>query len=152
MGRLTKSHSENTNKLVSQHEARNTNAKLRKVFREWVEKDMNNVSHKEMIEYYYNITGHHTLFQKYKSLEWMKPSHTIVAHLQKDGYMFIHPDAEQERSITIREAACLQSFPMDFQFMGSTPYNFKMIGNAVPVLFAEAIATGIYKILDKEQI
>lgn len=152
VGRLTKSHSENTNKLVSQHEARNTNAKLRKVFREWVEKDMNNVSHKEMIEYYYNITGHHTLFQKYKSLEWMKPSHTIVAHLQKDGYMFIHPDAEQERSITIREAACLQSFPMDFQFMGSTSYNFKMIGNAVPVLFAEAIATGIYKILDKEQI
>ena len=112
----------------------------------------NYVSHKEMVDYYYQITGHKTLFQKYKSLEWQKPSHTIVAHLQKDGYMFIHPDAEQERSITVREAACLQSFPMDFQFLGSTPYNFKMIGNAVPVLFAKAIATGIYKILDKKQL
>jgi DNA (cytosine-5)-methyltransferase 1 len=40
---------------------------------------------------------------------------------------------------------------MDFQFLGSTPYNYKMIGNAVPVNFAKAIATGLYKALDKEQ-
>jgi DNA (cytosine-5)-methyltransferase 1 len=43
------------------------------------------------------------------------------------------------------------TFPMDYQFLGSTPYNFKMIGNAVPVLFAKAIATGIYKLLDKKK-
>lgn len=103
-----------------------------------------------MIDYYYETTGHHTLFQKYKSLEWDKPSHTIVAHLSKDGYMFIHPDVKQERSITIREAACLQSFPIDFQFLGSRPYNYKMIGNAVPVNFAFSIATGLYKTLDKK--
>ena len=72
-------------------------------------------------------------------------------HQVKDGYMFIHPDPEQQRSITIREAACLMTFPMDYQFLGSTPYNFKMIGNAVPVLFAKAIATGIYKLLDKKK-
>ena len=62
--------------------------------------------------------------------------------------MFIHPDPEQQRSITIREAACLMSFPMDFMFLGNNAYNFKMIGNAVPVKFARAIATALYKILD----
>lgn len=152
VGRVTKSHTDNTDASITQHDARNVSEKMRKVFRDWIENQMNNITHKEMIDYYYQITGHKTLFQKYKSLEWQKPSHTVVAHLQKDGYMFIHPDAEQERSITVREAACLQSFPIDFQFLGSTPYNFKMIGNAVPVLFAKAIATGIYKILDKQQI
>ncbi len=152
VGRITKSHTDNTDISITQHNARNVSEKMRKVFRDWIENRMNYISHNEMVDYYYQITGHKTLFQKYKSLEWQKPSHTIVAHLQKDGYMFIHPDAEQERSITVREAACLQSFPMDFDFLGSTPYNFKMIGNAVPVLFAKAIATGIYKILDKKQL
>ena len=63
--------------------------------------------------------------------------------------MFIHPDPEQQRSITIREAACLMTFPTDYQFLGSAPYNYKMIGNAVPVNFAKAIATALYKSLDK---
>ena len=108
-------------------------------------------SDQEMIDYYYRITGHKTLFQKYKSLEWDKPSHTIVAHLSKDGYMFIHPDVNQERSITVREAACLMTFPLDYEFSESMPYNYRMIGNAVPVVFAEHIATGIYKELDKKR-
>ena len=64
--------------------------------------------------------------------------------------MFIHPDSEQQRSITIREAACLMTFPVDFQFLGSTPNNFNMIGNAVPVNFASAIAKGLYIALDKK--
>lgn len=105
-----------------------------------------------MIDFYYKITGHKTLFQKYKSLEWDKPSHTVVAHLSKDGYMFIHPDVKQERSITVREAACLMTFPMDYEFSDSTPYNYKMIGNAVPVNFAKGIAEGIYKILEKSTL
>lgn len=63
--------------------------------------------------------------------------------------MFIHPDVKQERSITVREAACLQSFPIDYQFLGSRPYNYKMIGNAVPVEFAKRIALGLCNILDK---
>jgi DNA (cytosine-5)-methyltransferase 1 len=110
---------------------------------------MNYVSHKEQVEYYYKITGHKTLYTKYKNLEWDKPSHTVVAHLSKDGMMFIHPDPEQARSITIREAALLMSFPMDYEFVGSNPYCFKMIGNAVPVLFAKGIANGIYNELKK---
>ena len=63
--------------------------------------------------------------------------------------MFIHPDSNQQRSITIREAACLMTFPRDYQFLGSTPYNYKMIGNAVPVNFASSIARGLFKVLDK---
>ena len=149
-GRRTRSHSLNTDSTITFHEARNHSERDRKVFRDWVSNNMNHISHKAMVEYYFNTTGHETLFQKYKSLEWDKPSHTVVAHLSKDGYMFIHPDVKQERSITIREAACLQSFPLDYQFSDSTPYSYKMIGNAVPVMFAKAIATGIYKILDNK--
>lgn len=148
-GRRTRSHSLNPDTSITLHEARNHSERDRKVFRDWVSNNMNNISHQAMIDYYFKVTGHKTLFQKYKSLDWNKPSHTVVAHLSKDGFMFIHPDVTQERSITIREAACLQSFPKDFQFLGSTPYNFKMIGNAVPVNFAFAIAKGIYKVLDE---
>ena len=149
IGRLTHSHQLNANHQISQHEARNHGERERQIFYEWVINDMNHISHQAMIDYYIQKTGHKTLYQKYKSLEWNKPSHTIVAHLSKDGYMFIHPDPEQQRSITIREAACLQSFPRDFEFVASTPYCYKMIGNAVPVKFAKGIATGIYKVLDK---
>ena len=149
-GRYMRSHQVNSNLEITQHEARNHGPRERGIFKEWVENNMNYISHQAMIDYYYEKTGHKTLYQKYKNLEWDKPSHTIVAHLSKDGYMFIHPDSEQQRSITIREAACLMTFPVDFQFLGSTPYNFKMIGNAVPVNFASAIAKGLYKALDKK--
>lgn len=143
VGRKTQSHSLCGDNNITFHESRNHGDRDRRIFRDWVGNKMNYISHKEMIEYYLKVTGHNTLFQKYKSLEWDKPSHTVVAHLSKDGYMFIHPDISQERSITVREAACLMTFPLDYKFSQSTPYNFKMIGNAVPVLFAKAIATGL---------
>lgn len=148
-GRIVRSHQLNPIPEITQHEARNHGIREQEIFHEWVENNMNHISHQEMIDYYFRKTGHRTLYQKYKSLEWDRPSHTVVAHLSKDGYMFIHPDAEQQRSITIREAACLMTFPMDYQFLGSTPYNYKMIGNAVPVNFARAIARGLYKAMDR---
>ena len=150
-GRHVRSHQLNPQPDITQHDARNHGPRERSIFKEWVEKNMNHISHQAMIDYYFEKTGHKTLYQKYKSLEWNKPSHTIVAHLSKDGYMFIHPDSKQQRSITIREAACLMTFPMDYQFLGSTPYNYKMIGNAVPVNFASAIARGLYKALEKKK-
>ena len=146
-GRSNRSHTLNPDSTITQHEARYVNDRDRQIYVDWVNNNMNHIPHKEMIEYYYNMTGHHTRFQKYKSLEWNLPSQTIVAHLSKDGHMFIHPDAKQARSITIREAACLMTFPMDYQFLGSNPYNYKMIGNAVPVNFAEGIANGIFNCL-----
>ena len=60
--------------------------------------------------------------------------------------MFIHPDADQARSITVKEAALIQSFPDDFEFTESMGYNYKMIGNAVPPLMAKKIALAIAEV------
>lgn len=87
-------------------------------------------------------------FNSYKVQWWDLPSKTIIAHLYKDGNQFIHPDSLQGRSITVREAARLQSFPDDFVFEGSRTDQFKQIGNAVPPLLAEAVAKGIRTILE----
>ena len=79
---------------------------------------------------------------------WDMPSKTILAHLQKDGNLFIHPDYEQARTFTVREAARIQSFPDNFVFCGSRSEQFKQIGNAVPPLFARAIARALKRYLE----
>jgi len=84
---------------------------------------------------------------KMKRLFRKKPSWTIVAHLYKDGYMYIHPT--QLRSITVREAARLQSFPDRFVFRASRTSQFRQVGNAVPPLLARAVATEVRKMLER---
>ena len=81
---------------------------------------------------------------KYRKLTPSSPSHTLVAHLEKDANMFIHP--EQPRGITVREAARLQTFKDDFIFTGSFGKQFKQVGNAVPPEFMKLIGDLIVKI------
>ncbi|MCO6547677.1 MAG: DNA cytosine methyltransferase [Gilliamella sp.] len=81
---------------------------------------------------------------RYKALSWDLPAHTIVAHIAKDGHHFIHPDPEQNRSITVREAARLQGFPDDYYFENSRTAAFTQIGNAVPPILSKKIAKAVY--------
>jgi DNA (cytosine-5)-methyltransferase 1 len=102
-----------------------------------------------LIELYKKVTGKESKFHKYNVLNRKKPSNTIPAHLYKDGLRHIHPDHEQGRSITVREAARLQTFPDDMEFIGSMGEQYKMIGNAVPPLFSEILSNGITQLLKK---
>lgn len=151
VGRANVSHKLIGKNEIPLHIARYHSPRDINVFREWIANDMNHASTAERLEYYTKITGIKSNHIKYRALEWDKPSPTVVSHLYKDGLMFIHPDIKQLRSITIREAALLQSFPMDFEFLGSNAYCFKMIGNAVPVSFAKEIALAIIDVLNKNE-
>lgn len=82
---------------------------------------------------------------KYKKLSWNEPSGTLFAHLRKDGNRFIHPDGNQERTITVREAARLQSFPDDYEVLAPGNVRYTYIGNAVPPLLSRAIAKAIHE-------
>jgi DNA (cytosine-5)-methyltransferase 1 len=101
---------------------------------------------------YTKMTGKVSSIHKYYVLERDKQSNTIVSHLHKDGLRHIHPDPEQARSITVREAARLQSFPDDFEFLGSVGDQYKMVGNAVPPNLARAVAESVASFLEDNLI
>lgn len=93
--------------------------------------------------------GSKSPIHRYHVLEPDLPSTTIIAHLYKDGNRFIHYDSKQARTITAREAACLQSFDRDFEFIGSRGNVYEMIGNAVPPQLAKALAMSVSDLLTK---
>jgi DNA (cytosine-5)-methyltransferase 1 len=133
------------------HEPRFHNERDIGIFVEWLTRNMNRASSQEKIAFYNDLMGKRSNHAKYRNLEWDKPSPTVVAHLYKDGLMFIHPDIKQARSITVKEAALLQSFPDDFVFEGSQGACYKMIGNAVPPLMAKHLALGISEYIECKQ-
>lgn len=106
-------------------------------------------SAKSLKTLYTKLTGKTSNVHKYYVLRWDEPSNLIPAHLFKDGLRHIHPDPEQARTITVREAARLQTFPDNYYFNCSQTDAFKMIGNAVPPLFAKKVAYAIYHLIQE---
>ena len=140
------------------HIARPQNEQDKEIYREAVKKWFDKGERLN----YNDLEGHlkthknrHSFVDRFKVVAPNLPaSQTVVAHIAKDGHYYIHPDIEQNRSLTVREAARIQSFPDDFYFEGesekpSRTSAFKQIGNAVPVLFAEEIAIKIKEYFHK---
>ena len=87
---------------------------------------------------------------KYKRLDWDDLSRTITAHIAKDGYWYIHPS--EHRTLTVREAARLQTFPDAFRFEGTRSDAYSQIGNAVPPALATAISKSVKSAIDNRHV
>ena len=92
--------------------------------------------------------GHHK--DRFRCLESSKTPMTITSHLKKDGHAFIHYDVKQNRAISPREAARIQTFPDDYFFEGKQGWQYQQVGNAVPPFLARKIALHVLEILQEK--
>ena len=129
---------------VENNRCRFTNNRAKKVFKNMKQGD----KYADLPEEIQKILGYSSdkFGDKLKRLKNNLPSWTVIAHLGVDGYMYIHPT--QNRTLSVREAARLQSFPDNFLFRGSMYQMYTQIGNAVPVLLAKTLGKSIIKSLN----
>ncbi len=140
--------------ILTQHIARPHTEQDKEIYRIAVEqmKNKKRLNYNELPDKLKTHNNRHSFFDRFKVVNAEACfSHTIVAHIAKDGHYYIHPDIKQNRSISVREAARLQSFPDDFYFEGvkegrNRTAAFKQIGNAVPPLLSFSIAEILYRI------
>lgn len=140
---------------ISWHKPRYHNLRDMDTFRvlaEDIESGKREYDSKKISELYEKKIGSKSPIHRYHVLEPDLPSTTIIAHLYKDGNRFIHYDSSQCRSITVREAARLQSFDDDYEFVGSQGNAYQMIGNAVPPILAKAVGEAISKLLEEMEV
>jgi len=142
--------------ILTQHVARPHREQDKEIYKiavqKW-EKKQERLNYNDLPERLKTHNNRTSFFDRFKVVAADLPySQTVVAHIAKDGHYYIHPDITQNRSISVREAARLQSFPDDYYFEGekegaNRTAAFKQIGNAVPPLMARNIAEKIKKFL-----
>lgn len=127
--------------ILTYNQARKLNDNDKKIYKVCIEN--NNIKYKDLPTELIKHNNKDCFEDRFKVVDYYKPCQTMVAHISKDGHHYIHPDINQCRSLTVREAARIQSFPDDYYFESSRTSAFKQIGNAVPVFMAEQIAKKI---------
>ncbi len=136
--------------FVTQHIARQHNHRDLEIYSIAIDKWINQHTRLKYSELPVRLQTHNNteaFLDRFKVINPAGHSHTMVAHISKDGHYYIYPDLKQIRSISVREAARIQSFPDDYYFEGGRTAAFKQIGNAVPPLMASALARKIKELL-----
>jgi DNA (cytosine-5)-methyltransferase 1 len=134
--------------FVTQHITRNHNERDLKIYKIAISKLLKNGERLKYPDLPSELKTHKNekaFVDRFKVVNPDDHSHTMVAHISKDGHHYIYPSLKQIRSLSVREAARIQSFPDDFYFEGGRTAAFRQIGNAVPPLMGKEIAKQIKK-------